>query len=137
MKNTLLAIDDSALHLSIVCKIAQQAGFTATGVTSASEARRALQESTFDCITLDLSLGEQSGSEIMHFLAEMKCPTPIVIVSGSTDDAREETVELGKLLKLRLCAPVAKPIDLAAFRNSLVRLAGEIERDKLAAPTGA
>jgi len=132
MKYKLLAIDDSALHLSIVCKIAEQAGFASTGATSASEAKRMLSDNTFDCITLDLSLGEQTGSEIMHFLAELKCRTPILIVSGSTDETRKETLELGNLLKLNLAAPVSKPIDLAAFRKSLVRLATEMESDRLA-----
>jgi CheY-like chemotaxis protein len=44
-----------------------------------------LRERTFDCITLDLSLGEQSGIEILKLLAELRCRTPIIIVSGSED----------------------------------------------------
>ena len=83
MRNELLVIEDTNLHLSIVSKIASQAGFTTTGANSVGEAARLLRERSFDCITLDLSLGEESGVEVLKLLAEMKCRTPIIVVSGS------------------------------------------------------
>ena len=92
MRNELLVIEDADLHLSILSKIASQAGFTAAGANSVSEASRLLRERRFDRITLDLSLGEESGIEVLKLLAEMKCRTPIVVVSGSDDDARQETI---------------------------------------------
>ena len=83
MPDELLAIDDANLHLSIVRKIAAQAGFETTGASSVSEATGLLRQRTFGCITLDLSLGEQSGIAILRLLAEMKCPTPVILISGS------------------------------------------------------
>jgi DNA-binding NtrC family response regulator len=83
MQNELQAIDDADLHLSIVRKIATQGGFRTTGANSVGTAAGLLRERTFDCITLDLSLGEQSGIDILKLLAAMKCRTPIIVVSGS------------------------------------------------------
>ena len=124
MRNELLVIEDTSLHLSIVSKIASQAGFTTTGANSVGEAVRLLRERSFlDCITLDLSLGEESGVEVLKLLAEMKCRTPIVVVSGSGDEAREETIKIGNFLDLNLCPPIPKPINLAVLRNALMQIA--------------
>jgi DNA-binding response OmpR family regulator len=136
MRNELLVIEDTSLHLSIVSKIASQAGFATMGANSVSEAARLLRERRFDCITLDLSLGEESGVDILKLLAEMKCRTPIIIVSGLGDEAREETIRIGHFLDLNLCAPIPKPIDLAVLRNTLMQIAGDTERQKLAMPAG-
>jgi two-component system, chemotaxis family, chemotaxis protein CheY len=137
MRSELLAIDDADLHLSIVRKIAAQVGFTTTGAASVSEATRLLREPTFDCITLDLSLGEQSGVEILKLLAEMKCRTPIIVVSGSGDAACEETIGIGNFLDLNLCPPIPKPINLAVLRSTLTQIFQEIHRQNVATPVGS
>jgi len=134
MHSELLVIEDTSLHLSIVSKIASQAGFTTTGANSVDEAARLLRERSFDCITLDLSLGEESGVDILRLLAEMKCRTPIIVVSGSGDEAREETLKIGNFLDLNLCPPIPKPINLAVLRNALAQIANDTQRQKLATP---
>ncbi len=136
MRNELLAIDDADLHLSIVCKIATQAGFGTTGAKSVGEASGLLRERIFDCITLDLSLGEQSGIEILKLLAEIKCRTPIIVISGSGDAVCEATMGIGNFFDLNLCPPIPKPINLAVLRNALTRIADETCRQKLATPAG-
>ena len=82
MSKELLAIDDADLHLSILRKIAEQSGFTTTGAESVSVAKHLLRTRKFDCITLDLSLGEQSGIEVLALLYELRCPTPVIIISA-------------------------------------------------------
>jgi len=136
MRNELLVIEDTNLHLSIVSKIASQAGFATTGANTVGEAARLLRERSFDCITLDLSLGEESGVEILKLLAEIKCRTPIIVVSGSGDEAREETLKIGNFLDLNLCPPIPKPINLAVLRNALTQIANDTKRQKLATPVG-
>jgi CheY-like chemotaxis protein len=101
-----------------------------------AEASRLLCERSFDCITLDLSLGEESGVEILKLLAKMKCRTPIIVVSGSGDEAREETLKIGNFLDLNLCPPIPKPINLAVLRSALTQIANDTQRQKLATPVG-
>jgi CheY-like chemotaxis protein len=76
MRNKLLVIDRAELHLSVLSKIAEQVGFTATGAHSVVEASQLLNERSFDCITLDLSLGEESGLEVLQLLSQIKCRAP-------------------------------------------------------------
>jgi two-component system, chemotaxis family, chemotaxis protein CheY len=134
MHNELLAVDDAALHLSIVRKIAEQAGFGTTGASSVADAARLLRERVFDCITLDLSLGEQSGIEILKLLSGMKCRTPIIVVSGSGDETCDETVKIGNFLDLNLCPPIPKPINLTTLRRAFLQIADRTQRQKLATP---
>jgi DNA-binding response OmpR family regulator len=134
MHKELLAIDDAALHLSIVRKIAEQTGFRTTGAYSVAEAARLLRDRVFDCMTLDLALGEQSGIEILKLLAEMKCRTPIIVVSGSGSETCDETLRIGNFLGLNLCPPIPKPINLAILRKAFLEIADRTERQRLAAP---
>jgi DNA-binding NtrC family response regulator len=136
MRNELLVIDDADVHLSILRKIAARAGFNTTGVNSVEAAASVLQRRTFDCITLDLSLGERSGHEVLQLLGELKCRAPIIIISASEDSTLTETVRIGNFLGLNICPPFAKPIDLPALRQLLKQIAGDTDRQKLIRAAG-
>ena len=136
MHNELLVIEDAELHLSILRKIAEQVGFRTTGAHSVAEASQLLSEHTFDCITLDLSLGEDSGIEVLQLLARTKCRTPVIVISASGEQVCDEIVKIGNFLNLNVCSPIPKPIHLAALRTALTRIAEDTEKQKLATATG-
>jgi len=136
MRNELLVIEGAELHLSILRKIAEQVGFKTTGVHSVAEASELLHERTFDCITLDLSLGEDSGIEVLQLLAKMKCRTPVIVISASGEDTCDETIKIGNFLNLNVCSPIPKPIHLAALRRALTKIAQDTEKQELAATAG-
>ena len=124
----LLVIDDDHLHCAIICRIAAKAGFDAVRATTYEAAASLAQETAFDCITLDLSLGEHAGVEMLRHLWVLGCKAPIIIVSGCDDSTCRETVRIGKSLNLKILDPVPKPVDLEMLRYSLERLKAEIER---------
>ncbi|MGJ4940696.1 response regulator [Bradyrhizobium sp. HKCCYLS1011] len=136
MRNELLVIEDADVHLSILRKIAAQAGFNTTGVNSVEGACTVLRRQTFDCITLDLSLGERSGIEVLELLAELKCRAPVIIISASDDKALAETVRIGNFLSVNVCPPFAKPINLQLLRETLKQIATDTERQKLVRSAG-
>jgi DNA-binding response OmpR family regulator len=124
-------IEDADVHLSILRMIAGQAGFATTGVNSVEAASAMLRERNFDCITLDLSLGERSGTEILKLLADLKCRTPILIISASDDHTRDVTGYAGQILGLKVHPPLPKPIDVRALRQTLKQIADGAERQRL------
>jgi DNA-binding response OmpR family regulator len=132
MSNRLLVIDDASIHRVILCRVGEKVGFESVGAASFEEAAKLLRESQFDCITLDLSLGDRAGVEVMHLLSVLKCQVPIIIISGSENTIRDETLKIGKSLNLNLCTPVPKPVDLAALRESLVLIGQKADLNKLA-----
>jgi DNA-binding response OmpR family regulator len=130
MHNELLVIEDTDVHLSILRKIAVQAGFATTGVSSVHGASTVLQKRSFDCITLDLNLGDRSGNEILQLLSDMKCRTPVLIISAEDDRTREVTTRAGKILGLNVYPPFPKPVDIAALRETLKQIAANLDRDR-------
>jgi two-component system, chemotaxis family, chemotaxis protein CheY len=133
MRNKLLVIDRAELHLSVLSKIAEQVGFTATGAHSVVEASQLLNERSFDCITLDLSLGEESGLEVLQLLSQIKCRAPVFVISASGEQTCDETVKIGNSLKLDIRSPVPNPIHLAGLRKALTGIAGATQSAPLAA----
>lgn len=131
MHNELLVIEDAEVHLSILRKIAAQAGFKTTGVESVEAATAMLRKRSFDCITLDLNLGERCGTEILKLLAELKCNTPILIISASDDHTRDVIGCAAKIHGLNVYPPISKPVDLRALRQTLKQIADETGRARL------
>ena len=118
----LLVIDDDNLHCMIICRVANKAGFAPVAASSYEEAARLAQETAFDCVTLDLSLGAHAGVEMLRHLWVIGCKAPIIIISGCDDAVCRETVRVGKSLNLKISEPVPKPVDLSLLRYSLERL---------------
>ena len=131
MSNRLLVIDDSNVHRVILCRIGEKAGFDATPAASYDEAVKLLRESEYDCITLDLSLGDRAGVEVLHFLSVINYRAPVIIISGAEDTIYEESVKIGKALKLNLCTPIPKPLDLSVLHKLLARIGQQADLQKL------
>ncbi|CCE00434.1 response regulator [Bradyrhizobium sp. STM 3809] len=128
MRNELLVIEDADVHLSILRKIATQAGFNTTGVSSVDAACAAIQNGHFDCVTLDLSLGERSGTEVLESLAKLKFRGPVLIISASEDDALYASVRIANFLDLNVYPPLSKPINLTLLRRTLKQIANASDR---------
>ncbi len=122
----LLVIDDDHLHCMIICRVASKAGFAPVAAATYEEAAKLAQETAFDCITLDLSLGAHAGVEMLRHLWVLGFKAPIMIVSGCDDAVCRETVRMGKSLNLKISEPVPKPVDLAMLRYSLERLKAQL-----------
>jgi DNA-binding response OmpR family regulator len=127
----LLVIDDDHLHRLIICRVAAKTGYVASEAASYEEAARFVQETTFDCITLDLSLGPHAGVELLRHLWVIKCKVPIIIISGSDDATCKETMRVGKSLNLNIWEWIPKPVDLSVLRHSLEQL--RVQREAAAA----
>jgi EAL domain-containing protein (putative c-di-GMP-specific phosphodiesterase class I)/CheY-like chemotaxis protein len=115
----LLVIDDDLVQRSIICKIGAQVGYVATGVATFSDALQYLADGSYDCITLDLSLGEHHGIEVLKAVAEGTMRVPIVVISGCEERIQTLAVRVGQSLDLDMRGPIAKPLNLAVLRQTL------------------
>ncbi len=120
----LLVIDDDSLHRMVICRAAAKAGYLPAGAASYDEAARLTRETAFDCITLDLGLGDHAGSEMLYHLSNVGCAAPIIVISGCDVATSKEAVRLAGLLKLNVWECIPKPVDLAMLRGFLERLRG-------------
>jgi two-component system, chemotaxis family, chemotaxis protein CheY len=129
----LLVIDDDNLHRMIICRVAAKAGYMPAGAATYDEAAQLVQDTAFDCITLDLSLGQHAGVEMLRHLWVVGCKAPIIIISGSDNSTCSETARVAKSLNLNIWEYMPKPVDLAVLRSWLERFRAEREEAALAA----
>jgi two-component system, chemotaxis family, chemotaxis protein CheY len=127
----LLVIDDDHLHRMIICRVAAKAGYLPAGAATYEEAAQLAQDTAFDCISLDLSLGDHVGIEMLRHLWIIGCKAPIIIISGCDDATCSETVKVAESLKLNVWDSIPKPVNLAVLRDCLDRL--RASRDEAAA----
>jgi two-component system, chemotaxis family, chemotaxis protein CheY len=118
----LLVIDDDSLHRMVICRAAAKAGYLPAGAATYDEAARLTREAAFDCITLDLGLGDHAGSEMLHHLSHVGCTAPIIVISGCDPATSKEAVKVAGMLKLNVWECIPKPVDLAMLRHFLERL---------------
>jgi len=127
----LLVIEDADVHLSMLRKIAVQAGFATTGVNSVDGALNVLRRRNFACITIDLNFREGGGTEVLQLLADMRSRTPILVISGSDEQTRDLTVRAGNILGLNVYPPFSRPVDLALLRQTLRQIVAHTDRERV------
>jgi DNA-binding response OmpR family regulator len=116
----LLVIDDDTLHRMIICRAAVKSGYIPVGAASHHEAAKLSQEGVFDCVTLDIALGDRGGAvALLRHFAAVESKAPIVVVSACDDETLREILQLARSLKLNVAAPVPKPVDLTILRYML------------------
>lgn len=117
----LLVIDSDSLHRMIICRAADKAGYIPAGAANFTEAAKLTQTTAFDCMTIDLSLGRQTGDMLRH-LREIGCETPILIIGHRDAVGCRETLRFARSLGLNVGEPVAKPIDVGMLGDALEQM---------------
>lgn len=115
----LLVVDDDTVHRMVICRMARQAGYQAEEAACYEAVLRLMGEQIFACVTLDLSLGDHGGLDVLQHMAQIGFQSPVIVISGADDAVREETFAAGRKLGLNLCRPFAKPLKLGELRDLL------------------
>lgn len=117
VSHKLLVIDDDTVHRMVICRIARQAGFEVEEAATYDAARRMMTHNAYGCVTLDLSLGDHGGVEVLQFMADIGYASPVIVVSGSDDAVRSESSAVARKLNLNVCRPFSKPVKLSDLRD--------------------
>jgi EAL domain-containing protein (putative c-di-GMP-specific phosphodiesterase class I) len=125
-RRRLLVIDDDLVQRTIIGTVGTKVGFESLGAATYDDANRQIRETLYDCITLDLSLGERSGADLLHAIADLGRRVPIIIISGADERILNSTVAVAQSLGLH-AVPLSKPLDLAALRASLTLMKDSVQ----------
>jgi DNA-binding response OmpR family regulator len=124
----LLVIDDDLIQRKIIAKIGAQAGYEVVAAATFEDAESSLKNQRFDCITLDLSLGKQSGALLLRTIVDSGNNVPVIVISGADEHILQTTVSIAQSLQLE-AELLAKPLKLTELRNALVhKKAGAVAR---------
>ena len=92
-----LVVEDDAVQLDAVRELLAVADVETIGAGSASECLLALEQHSFDCMVLDLTLPDASGFELLELLTEksLHALPPVIVYTGRVLSPAEE-VRLGR-----------------------------------------
>jgi two-component system chemotaxis response regulator CheY len=117
----LLIVDDDATQRALIAHAAKHAGHTVTLAKSCAEAIKQIQTARFDCVTLDLMLGDGDGIEVLKAMADAKFAGAVIVISGMNAARRIAARSYARSLGIELQS-LPKPVDLAALRICLANL---------------
>jgi len=118
----LLIVDDDKIHRVIYSSIAAKMNYHVDHADSPAAADLALRAADYDAVILDLMLGEDSGLDVLALMSGMAVKPKVVLVTGASDAAIEETFETGRAFGLEMFGPVRKPVNVVLIRTVLKNL---------------
>ena len=122
-QDRILVVDDDSDVLNVNLTLLQEAGFRATGATTARECMTAISGEQPDLILLDINLPDISGLELCRSLKSNSATSGIAIVHLSGDRVSSEEQAAG--LESGADGYIARPIsnnELIARVNAMLRL---------------
>ncbi len=135
-RGRLLVVDDDLVQRTIIGKIGAKLGYDTVIASTFEIASGLLQREAFDIMTLDLSLGERDGVELLRLAADRKLyAMPIVIISGCDERILNSTKRVAESLNLSLTRCLNKPLNLDNLRDALFLPGhGRVDSEQTAVP---
>ncbi len=122
LRGRLLVVEDDLVQRTIIGSIGAKLGYDTMIASTFEIASQMLRNEKFDIMTLDLSLGEHDGVELLRLIADLKLNAmPIVIVSGCEERVRNTIQRVAVALDLALTTSLAKPLNIDKLRSALKR----------------
>jgi EAL domain-containing protein (putative c-di-GMP-specific phosphodiesterase class I)/ActR/RegA family two-component response regulator len=115
----LLVVDDEIMQCRIIEAVAVRKAIEVTFVSTFDAAMRELRAKSFDCVSVDLTLGEHSGVELLRAISELPVVPFVIIVSGCDDRIMNATVRMAHDVGIPAVASMTKPIDIVRLREIL------------------
>lgn len=110
-----LVVDDDPIQREILRAVCSKLGTVAvTEAENGFEARRALEAARvpFDLMTIDLSMPENDGFELMDYLRHTNCQIPVIVASAMPSHIVEMSKALSEINHLKVIGHFQKPLDL-------------------------
>lgn len=117
----LLVIDDDATHRMVISRLAQALGYATTDAAAITEAAELIAARRFDCITLDLHMGAQNGSELFDIMSTRQPNVPVIVISSAGDKERWRVLRVATLYGVRV-TEVPKPLDVGRLKAVFLEL---------------
>ena len=115
----LLVVDDEILQCKVIEIVAARLAIDVSSVSKLDAAVKELGVQTFDCITVDLSLGERSGIELLRTISKLPIVPYVIIISGCDERIMNATVRMAHDVGISAVASLTKPIDIMRLREIL------------------
>ena len=114
----LLIVDDDKIYRVIYSSIATKMNYRVDHADSPAAADAALRAADYHAVILDLMLGEATGLDVLALMSGLAVSSKIVLVTGASDAAIEETFEDRPRVRARNVWPGAQTRQRHAYPHS-------------------
>ncbi len=121
MSKTLLVVDDEPDICDFVQDVAEGIGFKVVTTSDTSEFPL-VYSSKFDGIVMDLSMPGMDGIELIRFLADNRCGSALILMSGFDGGVLATAERLGRERGLHVLGALSKPINIDELEVALGRV---------------
>ena len=115
----MLVVDDDDAVRKVSVRALEFKGFEATAVATGEEALRQLETGDYDCMILDLTMPELSGTETLSQVRESHPSLPVLLSSGYQERAVETLLAQDR--HLGFVAKPFTPAQLAEHVGSVLK----------------
>jgi CheY-like chemotaxis protein len=122
----LLIVDDDLVQRELLKRGAGRAGYEVSLAASCREAIDRLQSQAFDCVILDLELGDGDGTDVCRAMARTSYSGSIIIISGTAASRRSAARAFARSMGIE-AQGLPKPVDLASLRVCLANLCKDLQ----------
>jgi DNA-binding NtrC family response regulator len=119
---SLLIVDDDPTFLEVLAEFFS-AEHLCHAAATAEEAIELLDSHEYDVIVTDISMPGMSGEDLLGFVKAHRPGTPVLFVTGSTNEERAE-----RLLKKGAFDYLQKPLPLEEINRRVARAVGQRRR---------
>lgn len=118
-ERNLLVVDDDHLQMLLVTSMARRCGFVVDGAMSLEDAIQRIHTRDYGTVTLDLSLGEHDGVELVRHIAEAGQTPNLLVISGFDQRIRDGALRYAQSMGLNTLGTLRKPINFVEVRRAL------------------
>lgn len=115
----ILVVDDDPVQGAVISGVCQRLGYHPIFANSYQAAADLITARQFDCFTLDLSLGDRDGIELLRLIASRGGARRVIVISGCDERILSATVRMAHAVGIVDAISLPKPIDLASLRAAL------------------
>jgi DNA-binding NtrC family response regulator len=123
----LLIVDDEQQFADFVSNVAEDIGLRPVVSTKAEDFKRLYTQESVCGIVLDVVMPDTDGIELVQWLGERRCASPIIIVSGYDPTYTRMMQTIGESKGLLIHKVLSKPIDLDELDATLGELKAAID----------
>lgn len=116
---TLVVVDDEIEMAGFVAEVAELIGYRVSAVTSVHDLRKTFAGAEADVMVIDIFMPDTDGFELIGELADQRCSSGIILVSGYGNTLLEGAAKIARGRGLKLLSVVSKPFRLAELESVL------------------
>lgn len=117
--NRLMVVDDDPGIIDLISEVARDLGYEVSAVTNRGELLQGLAETEPTVVTLDLSMPDIDGIEVLTLLAEQGSRARIMLSSGLDSRLIAKSREIGEARGLTMLEELPKPFDIMVLHDRL------------------